>query len=74
MKKLLTELVPGDCIIWPERVNTDNRWGGSTTRNNSGAVVSVELPTDGGCVAKVICTREWFFAGIAAEYDVKDFD
>ena len=65
--KKLTELKPGDVIIWP--LNPEKN-----TRHRSGAVVKVILPTPPCVVADVLCQCDKFSAGIGAEYEVDTKD
>lgn len=71
VKKLLTELKPGDVILWPWHKD-------SKSRHRSGEVVKVTLPDRTlypNCViADVLCTGDKFSAGIGAIYDVYVFE
>lgn len=62
--KTTLNLVEGDRILWPEHEGS---------RHDSGTVIRVEHdPRKDGCVAKVVCTREWFSSGINAVHLVED--
>jgi hypothetical protein len=67
-KKTTLQLRQGDRILWTEH----DLGNGRVSRHDSGTVVSVEYDKEkDGVLAKVVCTRERFNAGINAVYDVK---
>lgn len=59
--KTTSELRPGDIILWP--------WDGYHSRDT---VSSVELPTDGGVLARLNFTNpaNWIWSGLGAEHRV----
>jgi hypothetical protein len=69
IEKTTLQLRRGDRILWPEHDLGDGRM----SRHNSGTVVDVEYDkANDGVVAKVVCTREWFNAGIQAVHSVEE--
>jgi hypothetical protein len=67
MKKTTLQLKNGDHILWPEHDSGNGRF----SRHESGTVLNVEYDAaKDGVVAKVVCIREWFNAGIAAVHEV----
>ena len=69
MKKTTLQLQNGNHILWPEH----DSGSGRISRHEGGTVVNVEYDakTD-GLIAKVVCTREWFYSGVEAVHNIAE--